>query len=774
MALWLPTALLALAVAVALLIPLAPLLAGPHLKLLYRDIGSLVLLKRQIWTESVQQFGSLPLWNHWVLGGTPYLSDPASSVYFPLNAFFLFFPARLFLAAQSWYLLLQLGILFGSALTLFLSLRVPRAWAVLLAITIACAGTAFSYSYLPDYLCSLFSAIFFLAAWLRYCRQPSSRWLFISSLLLALPAYSSDPQTSFIFGIFFAPLCLHFYGVQSLGKKINSYLALGALALLAYSAQLIPSLDQLVGTIRDPRLGPMDDFEVWSLHPLRLLEWFSALPLGTEIYRGSALAPYTNGPNLEPLVQSLYPGLLFLPLLLATLRTAMSERKICVWYFLGTAFLLLAFGSYSAIPFNQWLGRLLPLWSSFRYPERLYIFGQLAFCLGIAQALAVDFPAVLKRLPYCLLFTLLVSVLFYLCKFPSAEVRTGALVSALMGALTLVTVFAQLRRTASASLWSAAMVAIVACDLALVTSRILFPVPGVAATVSYSPLARALSHNEEYLQKSSLPVRFYMSTENDLDWELLDRVGKGLRTQEKLTLHEFLNLQLNIGAFFHFPSPLGFSTTMNPMHKELWDRVASHDFFRLLGLKGTKYLGSAKHGQYAVSTLRDYLPYLWAPDEAWYSPNREFSLHVLESPAWPWTKRLIVQPNIQGLPGAFTPETVAPLKFHSEIISHSYSGVKIKLNVEKGSEKPAWILWNESFSPNWTARIDGKELPTAIGNAWAVALQIPALSADHEYSLELSYEDPLIALGRALFALWILLFLWAEHRYRQSDLRRTP
>lgn len=721
----------------ALLGPLAPLLASTRFALLYRDLGSLELFQKAFWRENVLEL-QLPLWNHWVLGGAPYLADPSSAFYYPLNAFFLLFPARLLPHALSWYFLLQLGLLLLGTMFFFRRLDLSAFWRATLTLSFGAGGAVFSLLYMPNFLDSLVCAIFFLGCWRRFAETGENRWLFLSSLCLALCAYAGDPQTAFLFGLFFAPLMLR--------KRFWAIPLLGALSLLAFSAQLIPSLGHLGGTVRDPRLGGLIDFEAWSLHPARLLEWIAPLPFGTEIYRHSQLTPYVNGPDPAPLLSSLYPGLLFLPLLIASLPFLRKSGEARRWFLLGVFFLVISFGSFSPLPLNAVLAKVLPLWGSFRHPERLVLFAQLCFTVVAALALAQDEEKIRVRLLYIFPAVAALSVFF------SPLGKPALLFFALAIFLSLFRLRSPLRRG-----WEPALAFFVACDLAFTTGRIIFPVPALVATENFSPYLRLLRQEPDFHSPGRLPLRFFTGSESSLNWAVLDRIGYGLPSQGKLTLHQFLVLHLNTAAYFHLPASLGYSTVMDPRHQKLWNALAQNQFHRLMGLRGTKYLGEEKDGQYFVREI-PFLPYFWAAPEVWYSGNEDLSRRLLSAPDWPWQKRMVVEAD-----SPFAPAALKNPPLHFSLLRPSGSRVIAEMKSEAGYQS-AWILWNETFSRNWSASMNGEKLETAPANGWATAIRLPSLEKNKTYNLMLEYEDPLVPLGQAFFALWVLIFAWSEYR----------
>lgn len=741
-----------LAILVAIAVPLYPILGGKFI-LLYRDIGTLILEYKMVWRESVLSFGELPLWNRWVLGGAPYLSDPAIGTYSPLNLLFLLYPARLLPQALSGYILLQLLLTIFFSYLLFRSLRVAKPWSLLLALSFGAGGGTFSYIYNPDYLGSHLFGLAFLLCLYRFCRAGELRWLFLASLSLALSAYSADPQTAYIFGVFFAPVLIAVYHQGNGWQKIRDYFYLPTLAFLAYAPQLLPALGQLAGTVRDPRMGPMPDFQSWSFHPLRLLEWVAALPFGTDIYEKSALLPYLNGPDPAPFIASTYAGIIFLPLLLALFPAVKKNRPLRAWLMLGVLFLLLSFGSFSFIPFNAGLAKILPLWNSFRYPERMMIFSQLSFTLAIAAGLAEEDEKIWSRVFFLLPFSLLGGSLLIFWGNPAG--KSGAIFSVLLGSSLLLTLAMARRRPALAPLWTGAILLFSSFDLCLATARLVFPVPSVVARPEFSPFSRYLRQQTE-----TLPVRFFMANETQMNWEKSGRFGYGLENQAKASVLQSLALRLNLPGYFHQSSPLGFATVMNPRHQQLWDQLGMP---LTLALKGTKYLGLEKDGAFSISVLREYLPYLSVPDEVWYSPADPVTLRLLRSPGW--VKRLLVQSGTETLP-SFAPQT-QKTRAEFTIERHSYSGLSVQISLPESRTQATWLQWNETYSRNWNARLDGKEIPIHIGNYWATAIALPPLAAGN-HQLQLQYEDPLIPLGRVGFGFWLLLLGIAETKRRRK------
>ncbi len=195
--------------------------------------------------------GELPLWNDRQLCGTAYLADPANGVFQPLNAAFLFMPARAALAVHAFTCIFMMGslfVLFGRAL----GLRYVSAMAGG-AIYAFCGASAAAMSR-PEMAATLAWAPLLFWAIAEHARAPRAGAAVLGGVVAALMLLAGSPAVSAAF----LALAVPFAAVKSLWpggtaaadprhRSVWHGFALMAVVGLALSAvQWMPSLAWLL------------------------------------------------------------------------------------------------------------------------------------------------------------------------------------------------------------------------------------------------------------------------------------------------------------------------------------------------------------------------------------------------------------------------------------------------------------------------------------------------------------------------------------------------
>jgi hypothetical protein len=363
------------AVAVPFVIAL-PFLSGSIF--LFRDILT-YCMPQQAYAAKVLAQGHLPQWNPFVMGGIPFLAEPGTGVFYPLNLVFHVMPPW---RAATAFVLLHFAVAGLGAYLLARLLGCRPLGSTMAGVCYQTSGYFLSMHGGHYYLASTALLPLTAAALVWLAQRPSRRRLALAPLPMALMLLNGEFQGAFFAGVLGLALAPCF------GTRPGRALAWagGAIALgaLVGSVQLLPSALFATLTVR---ARPLTFFEAsaWSLHPIRILEFLVRSPLGANIpsneYWGGF---FLNSDRSIAWAMALYvcPAatvLAFAP----GWRKATSSAKV-LWVVLGVS-LLLASGSFLPV-FRLWY-ELVPMASRFRYPEKFASVATLCLCLLAAPGL---------------------------------------------------------------------------------------------------------------------------------------------------------------------------------------------------------------------------------------------------------------------------------------------------------------------------------------------------------------------------------------------------
>ncbi|MCL4458521.1 MAG: YfhO family protein [Chloroflexi bacterium] len=324
--------------------------------------------------------GVLPLWNPYIFAGTPFLANPQSAVFYPLNVIFLLLPTPLaytyqillhiFLAGLFTYLYLrklgtgQLAALVGGVVFMFSGVLV--AWAEFATIL----STAI---WLP---------LLFLFVELAF-RDGKIRYALLAGVVLATQIFAGHPQYAY-----YAIIALSLY----LLFRLSYIMALNKRPKDMVRLILIASLPLIVGfALAAAQLLPTLELRQYISREHESKEWLAggALPVEHLItfvvpdFWGNPIDNnyYGKGNYTE------YAGYVgILPLFLATTALfARRDRYTLFFSILAIFSLALAL----ATPLFKVMQVAVPMFSSFRAPQRfLYLY---VFSMAILAGLGADY-----------------------------------------------------------------------------------------------------------------------------------------------------------------------------------------------------------------------------------------------------------------------------------------------------------------------------------------------------------------------------------------------
>jgi hypothetical protein len=362
---WRLPALLGSAWLAVLFGPLLP----PGRALANRDV-LLFHLPLRICFRNLAAGGALPLWNPWLNGGQPILSNPSYSSFYPPTWLVLPLPPAYALGVLA---ALHAAIAFAGAWRLARHLGAGRGAAALAAVGYSGSGA----------LLSLLSAynLFAGMAWLPWVlafgddalRRPTGggAWVrpaLLAALALAMQMTNGEPSTVAVSGLGLLALAATALRTRPAAawRVLAPLLAAAALA----AVQLLPATGRLAGGARARGLEA-EEATLWSSPPRRLVETVFPRFFGDPARQGQGLFFGRGLHDLDyPYVESIYPGLLVTLLAAAALCRWRVPRR-AAWALCLAAGAFLALGRYN--PLYEPLRRLLPPLAALRYPERFIL-----------------------------------------------------------------------------------------------------------------------------------------------------------------------------------------------------------------------------------------------------------------------------------------------------------------------------------------------------------------------------------------------------------------
>jgi hypothetical protein len=348
-----------------------------------RDILRVYYPLRKYWVERVSQL-QFPDWYPYDGLGQPYAGMPISGTFHPANLLYLLLPLGTALKAVT---LLSYVAALGGTYLFARSWNLGRGPALLSGLSYALCGYMVGISNNLLYLMA--AATFPWALWgaERFLRQPSPGRAAAAALPLCLVLLGGDPQSFAVCNGLLLVLALLRPG-QGRGARALPWAALLiVLGALLSAVQIVPTL-HVLGQAH-PSAATLDVATRFSFHPLRLGELVLG-PLFVDPEVGAVSSPGLADQVLDSgmgtlWVDSVHLGATACLLLLGALWA--HRRQPRVWWVAGLAlfFLLLSMGR--ALPLYGWLYRWLPLWGSFRYPEKLLPYFLFPCALGAGAGL---------------------------------------------------------------------------------------------------------------------------------------------------------------------------------------------------------------------------------------------------------------------------------------------------------------------------------------------------------------------------------------------------
>jgi hypothetical protein len=377
-------------------------LLSPGRVLANRDIPQFHLPLRAAFRHLVE--AGLPVWNPWLHGGQPVLSNPSYAAFYPPSWLVLVAPPAY---ALSLLVVLHAAVGFAGAWVLARRLGAGRGAAALAAVGYTGSGALL-------YLLSAFTLFCSMAwfPWVLVCgdaaleRRAWLRYALLCGGALALQLLNGEPVTVLVSGLGLIALAAARLARRPVRPWTSLRVAVPvAVAVMLTAVQLLPTAQRLADS---PRAGGLDASlaTTWSAPPSRLVE------LAFPRFFGDPAQPQAGrffGWNLHdldfPYVASLYPGLLLTVLGVCALSLWPIPRR-GAWALAVLTGAFLALGRHN--PLFEALREAVPVLAVVRFPEKFAILAvvSLAFAgalgwqrlmdeRGAGRRAVADFPLAL-------------------------------------------------------------------------------------------------------------------------------------------------------------------------------------------------------------------------------------------------------------------------------------------------------------------------------------------------------------------------------------------
>ena len=349
--------------------------------LIKRDAVRFFLPLKQYMAERLLA-GELPQWFPYEGLGRSFLGSTVTGVFHPFTLLYLVFPAP---AAYRLSTLCACVLAAVGGYALGRQWQYARAGALAAGLVFALSGYVASLTENIVYLYSVCLLPLFCAA-LEQALRRRAAWIVAPACLWATVWLNGDAQTGYYYG----GVAL-LWGVARRGdapwRTALRLLSVAGLAGLLAGVQLAVSVAEFLESARAQ--GELFQAETmgWSTHPLRLLT-MAAGPVGSDetvvpvahYFFGSAPA---GGSPVGYWAESLYLGL---PVLGLAALGAWVRRDLRLVVLLGGLAMLLALGRYGGL--YALCSHIVPLWSAFRYPEKLM--GVATFAIAMLAGAGMD------------------------------------------------------------------------------------------------------------------------------------------------------------------------------------------------------------------------------------------------------------------------------------------------------------------------------------------------------------------------------------------------
>ena len=746
----------------------------PGLVLIKRDAFQLFLPLKQYIMDRLSH-GELPQWFPYEGLGRPLISLTVMGVFHPFTLLYWLLPVQ-----DAYRLATLLCCLMATAGTFMLarSLGISRSGAAVGAIGFSCSGYIMSLTENLVYLYSICALPLFVYALDWAVRTAGTAWLAWSALVWASVILNGDIQSAYYAG--FVALIWTIIRTEAVWRAgIMRLAAIGGLTVLVAAIQLAPAWMGYQHSDRADASSFHAEAIHWSTHPLRFLTLLVS-PVG-DSSRGDQIAQalfHAQEGSRGPAgywAESLYLGPVLIGLAVAA---CWRRREMTVFMVLGSVSLVLAMGSYGGV--YEVLYEWMPLWSAFRYPEKLM--GLATFAVAMLAAGGVDVLHGNRRdaVVWSVAAVLLVAIAAlsgtdtgsrimsdawaipsdlarYITQSMSRSAWFAAGVTSAIAAL-----LAWLKRRPLESSWAgAALVLLLTVDLA----RANLPVVQTSSSElwTFTPgLASALASDA----KVTGPGHFRILSIKDGTANVSDAVEKGLTSRERIAALRRQGLYLEHNATFHIESIQHYLAGLNPRVDQIGRngnlRVAARYNVAYLIGRPARFQSEAFAGSLIATVPAFDLTLARNParvtPRAYLSRRPEF-LPPLTPIGSLLEREEFLNGEVDAIEGDGVVLPEGQVNGHATIVE--YRPEEIRIEVE--TPQKAVLMLTDAFEPGWTARIEGGEMLEIFrANGLVRAVMVPPGRSQVLFQ----YETPWLRFGACLSGLgvFIVLLLFAGSR----------
>jgi membrane protein YfhO len=756
---------LSLAAVLGLVLLLYAELWLPGLVLIKRDAFQFFLPLKQYIIDRLSH-GELPQWFPYEGLGRPLISLTVMGVFHPFTLLYWLLPVQ-----DAYRLATLLCCLIGAAGTFLLarSLGISRTGAAIGAIGFSCSGYVASLTENVLYLYSICSVPLFLYVLDTACGTGRLAWLGSSVLVWAGIILNGDIQTAYYLG-FVAFLWMI---MRTSGRRRAGVVRLTSIVILTLVVAAIQLGPAWVGYQHSDRTDP-SSFHAeaihWSTHPLRLVT-MAISPIG-DGSRGDQLAQalfHTHDRSRGPSglwAESLYLGPVLIGLAIVACRRRHDMRVFMV---LGALSVVLAMGSYGGLyeVFYEWM----PLWSSFRYPERIMGFATLALAMLAASGIDVIPHHRGNTIVWCAGGVVIAGLGGWLATDTGARMvsdlwlvpadlaqhiahsmaRSAWWTAAQM--LAMGALLAWVTKRPSERAWAgAALVLLLTLDLA----RANLPVVQTSSSEAWTftpGLASALASDA----KVTGPGHFRILSIKDGIANVSDAVEKGLTSRERIAALRRHGLYLEHNAVFGIESIQHYLAGLNPRVDEIGRngsaRVAARYNVAYFIGRPARFQTEA-FSRSVIATVPAYDLAL-VRNPVTVSPRAYLSRQPESFPApmpmLPLLEREeFLNGAVDGIETSGLSLPPSPADAYATIVE--YRPETVRVDVE--TPQAAVLILADAYEPGWTARIEGGELLQILrANGLMRAVIVPAGRSQ----ILFHYETPWLRIGAWCSGLGLLV-----------------
>jgi hypothetical protein len=756
---------LSLAAVLGLVLLLYAELWLPGLVLIKRDAFQFFLPLKQYIIDRLSH-GELPQWFPYEGLGRPLISLTVMGVFHPFTLLYWLLPVQ-----DAYRLATLLCCLIGAAGTFLLarSLGISRTGAAIGAIGFSCSGYVASLTENVLYLYSICSVPLFLYVLDTACGTGRLAWLGSSVLVWAGIILNGDIQTAYYLG-FVAFLWMI---MRTSGRRRAGVVRLTSIVILTLVVAAIQLGPAWVGYQHSDRTDP-SSFHAeaihWSTHPLRLVT-MAMSPIG-DASRGDQIAEalfHTHDRSRGPSglwAESLYLGPVLMGL---ALLACWRRRDMHVFVVLGALSVVLAMGPHGGLyeVCYEWM----PLWSSFRYPERLMGFATLALAMLAASGIDVIPHHRGNTIVWCAGGVVIAGLGGWLATDTGARMvsdlwlvpadlaqhiahsmaRSAWWTAAQM--LAMGALLAWVTKRPSERAWAgAALVLLLTLDLA----RANLPVVQTSSSEAWTftpGLASALASDA----KVTGPGHFRILSIKDGIANVSDAVEKGLTSRERIAALRRHGLYLEHNAVFGIESIQHYLAGLNPRVDEIGRngsaRVAARYNVAYFIGRPARFQTEA-FSRSVIATVPAYDLAL-VRNPVTVSPRAYLSRQPESFPApmpmLPLLEREeFLNGAVDGIETSGLSLPPSPADAYATIVE--YRPETVRVDVE--TPQAAVLILADAYEPGWTARIEGGELLQILrANGLMRAVIVPAGRSQ----ILFHYETPWLRIGAWCSGLGLLV-----------------